>query len=162
LADFCGIGLAVGADAVLTNEPAPTCSSDGPDFIVQKITTLGRVDDINTQSTGQKVRVNHYTVQPRRYSFLDFAKQAVPAIFAQCPQFSEVEIAFTSDLVDKRGHVEKAADISVISFTRENANTIHWDNVSTKNTRDRRLVLGTSGVGSRALIDKDTRPAPNI
>jgi hypothetical protein len=129
-------GLAVGADSAVPDEAlkdALNCSVSGPNFFLARI--IGEKNaELSSKAQSSKLTVV-YKIDPwaltagtSRRMFLSHAKDIVPAIFEQCPQFSEVEVRIKGKFVDKRGN-ETVDDAGWISFTRHNADTVNWDNV---------------------------------
>ena len=136
-------GLALGANSAVPDEAlkdALNCSIQGPNFFVTRIIS-NKEAELSLTAQDSKLTVV-YKIDPwaltagtSRRTFLSHAKDIVPDIFEQCPQFSEVEVRIKGMFVDKRGN-ESSEDAAWIRFTRNNAATVNWKNVLSENLPD--------------------------
>ncbi|HBK85522.1 MAG TPA: hypothetical protein DDZ53_05775, partial [Firmicutes bacterium] len=74
----------------------------------------------------------NFTKSTTRQSMLIKAPKIFGKAFADRPELTSITISWYLDLVDVRGN-EKVGKVMTITFTRENADTVNWENIDPEN-----------------------------
>ncbi len=140
--------VAVGAASVLLSSAKPPestgylapAASSQPATPAELARRIVRQPDLSSELTGKdhNTFVATYslkgagTVGAAKRLFNHNAKELVPALFAQFDHLDRVTIFGQDELVDARGNSDTYT-VMMLSFTRESAATINWQNVLPEN-----------------------------